>query len=84
MLIGSCGPDSGVAPTRLPTYRQSSLSSSQPRGGIGDAITTKNGEYLEAGGVEYWIVDRFHRRMTVYRNPSEQDTEVVVDEQDTY
>jgi len=44
----------------------------------------KRREYREAGVVEYWIVDRFRRRMTVYRSPSEGETELVVAEQDTY
>jgi Uma2 family endonuclease len=44
----------------------------------------KRREYLEAGVVEYWIVDRFRRRMTVYRNTSERENELVVAEQDNY
>ncbi len=44
----------------------------------------KRREYQEAGVVEYWIVDRFTRQMTVYRNAPEGLSELVVAEQDTY
>ena len=44
----------------------------------------KRREYQEAGVVEYWIVDRFKRQMTVYRNAPEELSELVVAEQDTY
>jgi Uma2 family endonuclease len=44
----------------------------------------KRREYREAGVVEYWIVDRFARIITVYRNPLEEPDEVVVAEQETY
>jgi Uma2 family endonuclease len=38
----------------------------------------------EAGVVEYWIIDRFTRQMTVFRNAPEGLSELVVAEQDTY
>ncbi len=41
-------------------------------------------EYQEAGVGEYWIVDRFLRKMTVYRNSPQQSSEVIVTEQETY
>jgi Uma2 family endonuclease len=44
----------------------------------------KRREYQEAGVVEYWIVDRFVRQMTVYRNAPEVPSELVVAEQETY
>ena len=40
----------------------------------------KRTEYSELGVPEYWIIDRFRRRMTVYRPESEQ----VVTEDQTY
>lgn len=45
---------------------------------------TKRDEYLHAGVREYWIIDRFRRRMTVVRGDAEPVTEIVVGEQDTY
>jgi hypothetical protein len=36
------------------------------------------------GVVEYWIIDRFTRQMTVCRNAPEGLSELVVAEQDTY
>jgi Uma2 family endonuclease len=44
----------------------------------------KRRENRDAGVAEYWIVDRFRRRMTVYRNSSEGEGELVVAEQDIY
>ena len=44
----------------------------------------KRDEYLRAGVREYWIIDRFRRRMTVVRDGSEQATETVITEQETY
>ena len=44
----------------------------------------KRREYQEAGVVEYWIVDRFARQMTIYRNAPEGRTELVVGEKETY
>jgi Uma2 family endonuclease len=44
----------------------------------------KRREYREAGVVEYWIIDRFTRQMTVFRNAPEGQSELVVAEQDTY
>jgi Uma2 family endonuclease len=44
----------------------------------------KRREYQQAGVVEYWIVDRFTRQMTVFRNAPEGMSELVVAEQDTY
>lgn len=45
---------------------------------------TKREEYLRAGVLEYWIIDRFRRRMTVVRGGTEPVTEMVVSEQETY
>ena len=44
----------------------------------------KRDEYLRAGVLEYWIIDRFRRRMTVVRGGAEQVTETVITEQETY
>jgi Uma2 family endonuclease len=44
----------------------------------------KRDEYLRAGVLEYWIIDRFRRRMTVVRGGSEPVTEIVITEQETY
>jgi Uma2 family endonuclease len=44
----------------------------------------KRDEYLRAGVWEYWIIDRFRRRMTVIRGGAEPVTEIVINEQDTY
>ncbi len=44
----------------------------------------KRHEYREAGVVEHWIIDRFLRIMTVYRNSSQGSIEVVVAEQGIY
>ena len=44
----------------------------------------KRDEYLRAGVLEYWIIDRFRRRMTVVRGGSDPMTEIVITEQETY
>jgi Uma2 family endonuclease len=44
----------------------------------------KRKEYLAAGVVEYWIIDRFRRVMTVYRKPMRKPTGQVVNENETY
>jgi Uma2 family endonuclease len=44
----------------------------------------KRDEYLRAGVWEYWIIDRFRRRMTVIWGGAEPVTEIVMNEQDTY
>jgi Uma2 family endonuclease len=44
----------------------------------------KRREYQEAGVVEYWIIDRFVRQMTVYRNAPEGPSEIAVAEAETY
>ncbi|HUG91000.1 MAG TPA: Uma2 family endonuclease [Planctomycetaceae bacterium] len=41
----------------------------------------KRDEYAEAGVSEYWVIDRFRRRMTVYRGLGE---ELVIAEGDVY
>jgi Uma2 family endonuclease len=41
-------------------------------------------EYRNSGVVEHWIVDRFARNMTAYRNSGEGQKELVVSEQETY
>jgi Uma2 family endonuclease len=40
----------------------------------------KRKEYLDGGVVEYWVIDRFVRTLSVYRGPSE----VLVTENDVY
>jgi Uma2 family endonuclease len=44
----------------------------------------KRDEYLRAGVREYWIIDRFRRRMTVVWGGTEPVTELVMTESDTY
>jgi Uma2 family endonuclease len=44
----------------------------------------KRREYQEAGVVEYWIIDRFRRILTVYRNSPQGAGEVAVNEQEVY
>jgi Uma2 family endonuclease len=44
----------------------------------------KRREYQEAGVIEYWIVDRFARQMTVFRTSPEGASELVVAEQESY
>ena len=44
----------------------------------------KRREYLEIGVAEYWIIDRFRRQMTVFRNQPGQSPEQVVAEKDSY
>ena len=44
----------------------------------------KRDEYLVAGLKEYWIIDRFRRRMTVYRREQGEVVEVVIREQEIY
>jgi len=44
----------------------------------------KRREYLALGVAEYWIIDRFRRTMSVYRNPPRAPTEQVVAENEVY
>jgi Uma2 family endonuclease len=44
----------------------------------------KRDEYKTAGVQEYWIIDRFRRIMTVYRNFSSRAVSLVVKETETY
>jgi Uma2 family endonuclease len=44
----------------------------------------KRREYLALGVSEYWIIDRFRRTMTVYRNPPRLPAEEVVTEAGVY
>jgi Uma2 family endonuclease len=44
----------------------------------------KRDAYLRAGVREYWIIDRFRRRMTVIRAGADPVTEIVITEPDTY
>jgi Uma2 family endonuclease len=41
-------------------------------------------EYLDLGVAEYWVIDRFRRTMTVYRNISREPAEQVVAEEGVY
>jgi Uma2 family endonuclease len=44
----------------------------------------KRREYLALGVAEYWIIDRFRRTMTVYRNPPHAPAEQVIAEGGVY
>jgi Uma2 family endonuclease len=44
----------------------------------------KRRDYLELGVPEYWLLDRFRRTMTVYRNAPAGATEIVIPEDQTY
>ncbi len=44
----------------------------------------KRGEYLEIGVVEYWIIDRFRRTMTIHRSTPDGPVEMIVPEGETY
>jgi Uma2 family endonuclease len=44
----------------------------------------KRREYLGLGIAEYWIIDRFRRTLTVYRNQPEALAEQVITEGETY
>src|SRR5262245_27389152 len=44
----------------------------------------KRKEYLEASIAEYWVIDRFRRKMSVFRGPADRPTELVVGENDCY
>ena len=44
----------------------------------------KRQEYLAVGVVEYWIIDRFRRTLTVVRNGAEGAQEILVGEADVY
>ena len=44
----------------------------------------KRDEYLVAGLKEYWIIDRFRRRMTVYRRERGKVVEAVIREHEVY
>ena len=44
----------------------------------------KRREYLALGVVDYWVIDRFRRTMTVYRNPPRAPAEQVVAENEVY
>jgi Uma2 family endonuclease len=44
----------------------------------------KRREYRAIGILEYWIIDRFQRKMTVYKNVAGESSEVVVKAEETY
>jgi Uma2 family endonuclease len=44
----------------------------------------KRDEYLEAGVLEYWVIDRFCRQLTVYSLHAGKPTERVVNEPEIY
>ncbi len=44
----------------------------------------KRDEYISSGLLEYWIIDRFRRRMTVVRREKDGSAEIVVKENETY
>jgi Uma2 family endonuclease len=41
-------------------------------------------EYQQAGVIEHWIIDRFHRKMIVFKNDPRGSSEVVITEEATY
>ena len=41
-------------------------------------------EYRALGVAEYWVIDRFRRTMTVYRNPPREPAEQIVAEHEIY
>lgn len=44
----------------------------------------KRDEYMGAGIAEYWVIDRFQRKMTVFLNQAEGYKEQIVKENETY
>ncbi len=44
----------------------------------------KRRDYLALGVREYWIIDRFDRRMTVFRDRPGEPAEVVIKADETY
>ncbi len=44
----------------------------------------KRAEYLEIGVIEYWIIDRFRRCLTVYSSQPSRPPEIVIDESGVY
>lgn len=44
----------------------------------------KRDEYLEAGVLEYWVIDRFRRTLTVFSRRAGEVTERTVNERDSY
>jgi Uma2 family endonuclease len=44
----------------------------------------KRDEYLDLGVKEYWVIDRFERRMTVFKKLAEQTAETTVQEIEVY
>jgi Uma2 family endonuclease len=44
----------------------------------------KRNEYLVSGLEEYWIIDRFQRRMTVYRRDGDEIIDLVIPEHEVY
>jgi Uma2 family endonuclease len=44
----------------------------------------KRDEYLERGCLEYWVIDRFRRTMTVYFQPPTRPAERVISEKEIY
>lgn len=44
----------------------------------------KRDEYREAGIAEYWVIDRFRRQMTVFRQPAAAVSKLVVREGEVY
>lgn len=44
----------------------------------------KRDEYLGMGIQEYWIIDRFHRKMTVVRGPADAPSETVIGQEGVF
>jgi Uma2 family endonuclease len=44
----------------------------------------KRREYLAAGIVEYWVIDRFERKLTIFTNDPNRAAELVVQSDQTY
>ena len=47
-------------------------------------VFDKKGEYMALGISEYWIIDRFRRIMTVYRNQPGEIGEITIKESEAY
>ena len=71
-----------VEPVDVPTIAIEFVSQSR-RDWTRDYIEKKK-EYRDAGVKEYWIIDRFRRVMTVYRNSADDQIELIVNETDMY
>jgi hypothetical protein len=82
---GSSGRGWGGFPIPRKTFPRSPSNSSRATSATGfGTIEEKRREYLALGVAEYWIIDRFQRTMTVYRNPPRAPAEQVLAENEVY